>query len=122
MVPIAVGGCTPPSLAGESPLKMWRAEPSLLLLPVLSGEQSRGERFQRGHELIELAGLEALVGFRREIVGERLDALFDGATRSAQPTVIADQAAIAQPVDDGGELRRGEVVDASEILRRHAHV
>src|SRR5881227_2757164 len=27
-----------------------------LRLPVLSGEQSRGERFQRGHELVELTG------------------------------------------------------------------
>src|SRR5437588_2583225 len=95
LVSIAVCGCTPPSLAGGSPLTMWRAEPSLLRLPVLGGEQSRGERFQRGHELIELTGFEALVGFRREIVGERLDALFDGATRFAQPTVLADQAEIA---------------------------
>src|SRR5439155_1731016 len=52
----------------------------------------------------------------------RLAALFDGATRFAQPTVITDQAAIAHPVDHGGELRCGEVVDASELLRGHAHV
>ena len=44
------------------------------------------------------------------------------ATLFAQPTVIADQAAIAHPVDHGGELRCREVVDASELLRRHAHV
>ena len=42
--------------------------------------------------------------------------------RFAQPTVIADQAAIAYPVDNGGELRCGEVVDASELLRGHAHL
>ena len=38
LVSIAVGGCTPPSLAGESPLTMSRTEPSLLRLPVLGGE------------------------------------------------------------------------------------
>ena len=52
-----------------------------------------------------------LVGPRREVVGEHLDPLFDGATRFAQPTVIPDQAAIAHPVDHGGELRCREVVD-----------
>ena len=54
---------------------MSRTERWLLRLPVLGGEESRGERFERRHELIELAGLEALVGLRREVVGERLDAL-----------------------------------------------
>ena len=65
---------------------------------------------------------EALVGLRREVVGERLDPLFDSPTLFAEPTVIADQAAIAHSVDDGGELRCREVVDASELLRGHAHV
>ena len=51
-----------------------------------------------------------------------LDPLFDGATLFAEPTVIADQAAIAHSVDDGGELRCREVVDPSELLRGHAHV
>jgi hypothetical protein len=37
----------------------------------------------------------------------------DSATRFAEPPVIADQAAIAHSVDDGGELRSQEVVDAS---------
>jgi len=46
----------------------------------LGGEESGGERFERGHELVELTGLEALVGCRREVVGERLDAPLDRAT------------------------------------------
>src|SRR3990170_388261 len=97
-------------------------ELSLLRLPVLGGEQQRGERLERGHELVELARLEAFVGLRREVVGERLDPLFDSATLFAEPTVIADQAAIAHSVEYGGELRCREVVDASELLRGHAHV
>ena len=40
----------------------------------------------------------------------------------AEPTVVPDQAAIAHPVDHGGELCSGEVVDPSEVLRGHAHV
>jgi hypothetical protein len=36
------------------------------------------------------------VGFA-EVVGERLDPLFDGATLCAEPTVIADQVAISIP-------------------------
>ena len=46
--------------------------------------------------------LEALVGPRREVVGERLDSLFDGATRFAQATVIPDQVASARPIDHLG--------------------
>ncbi len=34
-----------------------------------------------------------------------------------QPTSVADQAAIAHPVDQGGKLRGGQVVDPSELLR-----
>src|SRR6476620_9753927 len=99
-----------------------RTERSLLRLSVLGGEEQRGERLERGHELVELARLEAFVGLRREVVGERLDPLLDRATLFAEPTVIADQAAIAHSFDDGGELRGREVVDASELLRGHAHV
>src|SRR6185437_12695843 len=91
------------------------------LVLVLGGEQQRGERLEGGHELVELVRLEALVGPRREVVGERLDPLSDGAARFAQPAVIPDQAAIAHPVDHGGELRCREVVDASELRRWHAH-
>src|SRR5262249_58723237 len=97
-------------------------ELALLRLPVLGGEQQRGERLERGHELVELARLEAFVGLRCEVVGERLDPLFDGATLFAEPTVIADQAAIAHPVDYGGELCRGEGGDASEVFRGRSHV
>ena len=50
------------------------------------------------------------------------DPLPDGATQVAQPTVIPDQATLAQPLDHGGELRCREVVDATEPLRWHAHV
>src|SRR5206468_3596077 len=58
----------------------------------------------------------------REVVGERLDPLFDGATLFAEPTVIADQAAIPHSVEYGGELRCREVMDASELLRGQPHV
>jgi hypothetical protein len=44
------------------------------------------------------------------------------ASTRCKPTVVPDQVAIAHPVDHGGELRCGEVVDASELLRGHAHV
>src|SRR4051794_14998352 len=60
---------------------------------VLGGAQQRGERLESFHQLVELGRLEALVGLRREVVGERLDPLFDGATPLAQPTVVTDQAA-----------------------------
>jgi hypothetical protein len=52
---------------------------------VLGGEQQRDELLEGGHELIELVRLEALVGPGREVVGERLNPLFDLAT----PFVIA---------------------------------
>src|SRR3954447_16041597 len=96
-----------------SPLAFDPSEPPPRL-PVLVGEEQCGERFERGHELVALAALEALVGDRGEVVGQRLDALLDGASRIAQPTVLADQAAVAHPVDHGGDLRGGEVVDATE--------
>src|SRR3954452_25075912 len=54
---------------------------------VLVGEQQRGERVEGRHELVELIGFEALVGLRRQIVGEPLDSLLDGATLFAQPAV-----------------------------------
>ena len=63
--------------------------------------------------------LEALVGLRRKVVGEGLDALVDGVTLLAQPTVLAHQAAFAHPLDHCGELRRRKVVDPSELLRGH---
>src|SRR4051794_23706504 len=66
---------------------------------VLRGDEELGERFERAHELIELVGIEALVRLRGEVVGERLDPLLDGAALVAQPTVVADQAAVAHPVD-----------------------
>lgn len=91
-------------------------------LPILGGKQQRRERLESGHELVELTRLEALVGLRREVVGERLDPLSDGAALLAEPPVITDQAAIAHSVGYGSELRWPQVVDASELLRDHAHV
>ena len=39
---------------------------------------------RRATQLVELVRLDGLVGLRRQVVGERLDALLDGATRFAQ--------------------------------------
>src|SRR5215216_6577685 len=58
---------------------MARRAPWMVRLPVLRGEQQRGERFERRHELVELVGVEVLVGLGSEVIGERLDPLFDGA-------------------------------------------
>src|SRR3954447_20499725 len=41
-------------------------------VPVLGGEQKRGERRECVHQLIELARLEAFIGLRRKVVGQRL--------------------------------------------------
>src|SRR5581483_2648426 len=93
-----------------------------LRLPVLGREEQLGERFERDHELVELVRLEALVGLRGEVVRERLDPLFDGAARFAQPTVVSDQVTITHPVDHRGELASGEVLDAPEPLRGNTRV
>src|SRR3954470_16275740 len=49
-------------------------------LSVLGGNEQRGERLERRHQVVELARLEALIGLRREVVGARLDALVDRAS------------------------------------------
>jgi len=75
--------------------------------------------------LIGCGRIGSAVAARGVALGMRVLAynpLLDDATPIAEPTVIADQPAIAQSVDDGGELCCREVVDASEILRGHAHV
>lgn len=65
---------------------------------------------------MELVEPEAFVRLGGEVVGERLDPLLGGAARFAEPDVICDQVAVAHPVDHGGELGRGEVVDPSKLL------
>src|SRR4051794_40797216 len=66
-------------------------------LPVLGGEEQRGEWFQCGREFVELLRPQALVRCRCELIGEGLDPLFEGAAGFAQPAVISDQLAIAHP-------------------------
>ncbi len=89
---------------------------------LLGGEEQFGERLECVHQLNELARLQTFIRLGSEFVGDRLDPLSHGVTRFAQPTVSTDQAASAHPVDHGGELRGGKVVDASELLCRHVHV
>src|SRR5947209_2778617 len=79
-------------------------------LLVLGGEQQRGDRFERGHQFVQLSRLEVFVRLRGEVVSERLDPLLDGATLFAEPSVVADEAATAHAVDHRGELRGREVV------------
>src|SRR5579871_3953366 len=88
----------------------------------MSGKQPGGDRLEGFHELLELGGIEALIGLRREVIRDRLDPLSDGTARLGQPTVIADKVATAHPVDHRGELRRRKVLDAPERLRRYAQV
>ncbi len=54
--------------------------------------------------------IEAFVGLGREVVGDRLDPPFHGATLFAEPIIVSDQAAIAHSVDYGGGLFCWEVV------------
>src|SRR5690242_4834589 len=56
-------------------------------LPVLGGEQQRGERFEGRYELGEFVGREGLIRLGGQVIGERLDPLVDGAARVAEPTV-----------------------------------
>ena len=71
-----------------------------------------------GDQLVELARLQAVVRGRREVVGERLDPLLGRPAGVGEPAGGVDEAAVAQPVHDRGQLGLGEVVDPAERLRR----
>jgi glycine/D-amino acid oxidase-like deaminating enzyme len=58
LVVIAVGGWTPPFLAGERPLTMSRTEPSLLRLPVFGGGVKRWTH----RKMVTLADVDASLG------------------------------------------------------------
>ena len=87
---------------------------------VRGGAQQRGERLEGGHELTGPGRVRAPAGPGREVAGDRPGPLPGGAARPAQPAVIPDQAAIADPAGHGGELRCREAADASGLLRRPA--
>jgi hypothetical protein len=78
------------------------------------------DRLERRDQLVELVRGEHVVRRRGQLVGEGLDPLAGVPAGVGETTGGVQEAAVAQPVDDSGQLRLGEVVGPAELLRLHA--